>query len=517
MFRKLIEFNWKVFKSNLTAASIAVIVLYSFLLLLLFYNTAEVVYAVISMQSDPELSDRFKWLTPQMAQLILLLFVNLLWIAQFFFTSGRQLQLQKNRKLLTVGYPVYRLARDLTIIGFFHPINLLFNTLWFLLMYQLAPGPQFIPVIVLLIGVNFGIIFSIKFRFLRVLKDYYKWIFLTGGLLLFMAGINLRETLTLETLSKLQDYIPAANAILVWLPGNMIKSMIDISALSIWWHLFIAFFCVCSLYALAVDHFRNTKQGLQTSSTDDRNYSTSRFLDWLCNIFGRQSGKYLYYIASHPYNRVQALFFILFPVFYLSVALDAPQIRPSAAFVVLFFMMYVPLGFLMLGAGNIFGYEHRELLLHLQGPIHLPDLVKSRVMGALFLPLSALLLICLIELVVFRGSPYLFSFIAGNIFVFLFLALFFLWSSFHQFKKIPWITFTYAQPIVSKSVAMVSGLLMFILSLIVFIPFGSYEFYKQIVLSVGILLMSVILYRYINYSVNRTFKANILPRLWTEL
>lgn len=515
MLVKLLEYNWKVFKGSLTTAKVLVLVTYGIFLLLIFWNVLGVIVSLVFAQNNDLLYQQFSWLNESRAAFLLFVFANALWGSQLIFTTVRQLQLEENRKLLTIGFSTSGLARYLTLLAFFHPMNLLFNLAWFIFLYAQMPGIQHLPLIAALVLLNYTAIFSIKFRFLNVVKDHHKWILFVAFFMIFLFGLNIQQYLNTASFSMIDEYLPVFNAVAGWLPGGLLQHSTALEFSST----YLALFALAAGGAVLLfkDHYLNTRKALQTPAISRQTTKKSIFWGQLYSLFGLQGGKYLYYVFSHPYNRVQALFFILFPLIYLPLAAPISESTGSPEnFMVLFFMMYIPLGFMMLCVGNLFGYEQRELLLHMQLPIDFDRMVTDRYISAVFIPTFFFILVTFGEIILFFESPYLLSYVIGNLFIFLCLLSLFSWSAFNNYQKIPWVSFQFTQPVVSKSVATVTSLIMVMLCVIAFLPFGEYEFYKQLVLSAGIIVMIFSLYYYFT-KLQQMFKSNILPQLWTEL
>lgn len=516
MLAKLLLYNWKIFKGKLTTAKVLVLITYGILLLLVFWNALGVIISLVFAQENDLLYQQLGWLNQSRAAFLLFVFANILWVSQLIFTNVRQLQLEENRKLLTVGFPVSRLAGYLTFLAFFHPMNLLFNTVWIIYLYAQMPGMLHLPVILAIVLLNYAVIFSIKFRFLNLVKDHHKWILLVSFILIFLFGLNIQQYLNTTSFNIIDEHLPLINAIAGGLPGGLLQHSTTFTEFSFSYFAIFVFAAGGSVL-LFKDHYKNTRKALQTPAISRQSNKKSSLWKKLYAIFGLQGGKFLYYVFSHPYNRVQALFFILFPLIYLPFAMPMSESGGNAEnFIVLFFMMYIPLGFLLLCVGNLFGYEQRELLLHLQLPIDFDRMITDRYISAVIVPTFLFLVVTIGEVILFFESPYLLSYILGNLFIFLFLLSMFSWSAFNNYQKIPWVSFRFTQPVVSKSVATVTSLIMVVLGAIAFIPFGEYELYKQLVLATGILIMVYALYYYFS-KLQQIFKSNIQPQLWNEL
>jgi len=515
MFKKLIEYNWKVFRQSLTGTKIAVFIIYGLSLALIFSQIISTVYLIITLQNT-QLSEMFKWYTPQRGRFILLVFANLLWLSQFFFTNIRLMKLKENRKLLTWGYPVRKLSQYLTLLTFLHPMNLLFNLSWLILLIFQFGSTHYLPIALGIMILNFSLIFSAKFRVLTVIKNYQKWLLALFLTVLVVASAMVESLFSSTLFTHFESYIPQLNKILVVLPGGLIASahMVLKPLLA---QIMALFFCGAVILLLHRDHIFNTQQSLQIlSSQSTANTKTGWFRSWLCSQTGNHAGKYLYYVITHPYNKIQALLFVVFPILYVPYMVSRMEELGTSKFLVLFFFMYAPMGFQLMFLGNMFGYEHRELLKSMQFPEGLEHQLRERFLGALIIPLTLLVIISGAEVIILMDVENLLSIVLGNILIFEAFLLIFLWSTFNQFVEVEWVSFSFTQPVISQSVAVTISLLMFLFSAIIYIPYGSYEEFKQIGMLVLIAISSFCIYQYID-NIEQLFTSKITPDLWTRL
>lgn len=515
MFKKLLSYNWKVFRHSLTGTKIAVFVIYGLSLALIFSQIISTVYLIITLQTS-QLSEMFKWYTPERGRFILLGFANVLWLSQFFFTNVRLMKLKENRKLLNWGYPIRKLSRYLTLLTFLHPMNLLFNLSWFILLMFQFGSIRYVPLALGIVLLNFSLIFSAKFRVLTVIKNYQKWLLVLILTLLAVASAWVESLFSSNLFIHFENYIPQLNQILVFLPGGLIGSAYMVfKPLAV--QVAVLLFCGIICLQLHRDHIFNIRQSLQIWGTQSSGHAqTGWFRGWLCDQIGNHAGKYLYYVITHPYNKIQALLFVVFPILYVPYMVSRMEDLGTSKFLVLFFFMYAPMGFQLMFLGNMFGYEHRELLKSMQFPVDLKTQLRERFLGALIIPLTLLVIVSGAEVIILMEIENLLSIVLGNILIFEAFLLIFLWSTFNQFVEVEWVSFSFTQPVISQSVAITISLLMFLFSAIVYITYGSFEGYKQAGMLVLITLLGFWIYQYID-NIEQVFTSKITPDLWTRL
>lgn len=516
MFKKLLVYNWKLFRHSLSSAKILVLITYGLLVTFIFSQVVSSVWVIITMQTT-ELSNIFNWYTPERGQFILLTFANILWLAQFFFTNIRLVNLEENRKLLTVGYPASKLSQYLTLLATFHPLNLLFSISWFILLMLQFNSIFYIPLALAIVLTNLAIIFSLKFRILTVLKNYQKWLLLLALTILFIASSSVNQFFSSSIFLSFENQLPVINQYLGFVPGGIIAEIHSVTFTPFLQAAVIGF-CGIICYFLHRDHTSNTRKGLQAHNgqrTQTFN-ARGRLRHWLCSQFGNHAGKYLYYVVSHPYNKIQALLFVVFPILYVPYMISRIEELGSWQFLLLFFFMYAPMGFQLIFLGNMFGYEHRELLKEMQFPISFKGQLKQRLWGALVIPLTLLVIVSGAEFIILQGTGNLFSILLGNILIFEVFVGMFLWSTFNRFKKVRWVSFSFSQPVISQPVAVIFSLLMIVFSALFYISYGSLEVYKQLGMLILIIVSGFWISRFID-NIQERFIKQITPHLWNEL
>ncbi|MDZ7681786.1 MAG: hypothetical protein U5J63_08795, partial [Fodinibius sp.] len=132
------------------------------------------------------------------------------------------------------------------------------------------------------------------------------------------------------------------------------------------------------------------------------------------------------------------ILFVVFPILYVPYMVSRMDELGSSKFLVLFFFMYAPMGFQLMFLGNMFGYEHRELLRSIQLPVKLKTQLREPLRGALIIPLTLLVIISGAE-VILLDVQNLYSIILGNILIFEVFLIIFLWSTFNRLRIVEWI------------------------------------------------------------------------------
>lgn len=515
MFKKLLVYNWKLFRHSLSGTKLLVLVTYGILLGLIFSELISTVYVIITLRAT-ELGNVFSWYTPRRGQFILLAFANLLWLIQFFFTNIRLIRLEENRKLLVSGFPLQKLSRYLNTMALFHPLNLLFNASWFLLLMLQFGNPAYLPVAAALVALNFALIFSLKFRLLSVIKKYQKGVPILALTVLFILGLSL-STLFSNTFSlSFEEHLSTINHYLLFLPGGFLAIFHTLSQ-SVAVQVSTVAIGGVLCYLLHRDHIRNISRELQRHPPAvPQPLKTGWLRKWLCSQLGHHGGKYLYYVITHPYNKIQALLILVFPILYVPFMVSHMQDLGTTKFILYFFFMYAPMGFQLIFLGNMFGYEHRELLREMQFPIPMDRQLKERLKGAIIIPLTLLAIITGAEFIILREYGSFLSIMLANILLFeIFLGIF-LWSTFSRYKKVRWVSFSLSQPVISQSVQFITGFAMFALCALFYISYGSYETYKQIAMLLLVAASGFWIYRFID-NIQERFAQKISPHLWNEL
>jgi len=483
---------------------------------IMLVNLAGTAIVVVMLDSDPWMQLQLPWLTPEIYAFILLVFANTYWVMHFSFTNMRLMNIEENRKLLGFGFPLNRLAKYLTLIGFFHPVNIIYNLTW--LVFLLIQVQEFyqVPVAIMTVSLNYVLIYSIKHRFIRVVEK--RFIAVVIGLLILVfvlfQAISFFTSNSAQIFAEMIPQVETVNEFLMWLPGGVLVQTVTVSyglQMAV-----IAFFFLTLLTGLIViDHFNKTKEGLLNPGLRKAEEESSKLWVVLKTILGKNAGKYYFYVMKHPYNRLQVLTLAIIPVVYVPLLLNV-DFEIAQTILIPTILAGIPVALLAMGMANMYGYENREFLLHLQFPLNLEKQLKERFLGVILVPLLVFYLITVFELLVIPeiGSP-LQIFIA-NTFFFLMFMLLFVWSSYFQYQKATYSSFSYKHPIIPQKVTFVMSFLIFSMGYLVFVPLNGLEWYRLTIMSTVIVVMGVYLWRHMDVLVN-LFKNRVLMRLWTEL
>jgi len=488
---------------------------YAFFLLIMLANLLGSALVVLFLDTDPRLSVNLPWLTPKLHYFIILVFVNSFWIMHFSFTSIRLLNMKENRKLLGFNFPLRKLAWYLNVIGFFHPINLVYNFTWLIFLLIQVQFWYQIPVVILAIVLNYSIIYSIKHRFLKVVEKRFAFVVFGFLFLIFIVfqGVSLFSDNARAIFFKIIPSLDTLNHVLSLLPGGLIlqsaKTPYSISIAGV-----ILLFGLILVVLVILDHFNKTKEGLLNPTIKDKKKENGLLWKYLKKFLGPNAGKFYYYVMTHPYNRIQFLTITLIPVVYIPLLLQLPFGMAAAVLIPTMFAA-IPVALLAMGMANMYGYEHRELLLHLQFPVALERQLKERFLGVITLPLLIFYLITILELLVLPELGQVWDIFISNTFFFLCFMLLFVWSSSFQYQRVNYSSSSFKHPIFSQKVTFIITFMIFLLGYAVFVPIGSYQIYRIGVMALLILAISVYLWMHMDVLAT-LFRKNVLKQLWTE-
>jgi len=515
MLKKLIYLNWSAFLSKLTRVQTVLVIGYIIFLLILFSNLLGSAIAVILLDSQPEVLRQLPWLTPEIHYLFLLVFANVFWLLHFSFTSTRLLNMEENRKLLAYGYPVNKLARHLNFIGFFHPLNIIYNLTWVAFLMIQIRHVMYIPVVIAAVLLNYAIIYSLKHRFLKVIEKRFK-LMVFSLIILFFGSIQVIAILFRNPEIILSQYLPSlesATAFLSYLPGGVLLSSAtaEYSALTA-----VAVYAFTALLVFLVfkDHLFKTKEGLQAPVLEKTEKADSRIWPFLRKWLGPNAGKFYYYILIHPYNRLFILTLVLIPAIYIPLLLHLEESYLTAILIPTM-LAAIPVAMLAIGMANMYGYEHREFLLHKQLPVSFEKQLKERFLGIIVVPLFIFYLITIAEIIYLPELGPVFEIYIANTFFFLCFMLVFLWTSFYYYKKTSYSSFSFKHPIIPQRVTFLMTFLMLGLGYAVFAPMGGWQIYRVLVM-MG-LIGAIGTYLWLNMDMLVTmFNKKILMRIWNE-
>lgn len=471
---------------------------------------------VVMMDTDPWMEIQLPWLTPDIYSFILLVFANAYWVMHFSFTNMRLMNIEENRKLLGFGFPLKRLAKYLTIIGFCHPVNIIYNFTWLVfLLIQVEYAFQ-IPVAIAAVALNYVLIYSIKNRFIRVVEK--RFVAVVVGFLFLVFGlfqlVSLFASNSRRIFAEVLPQVETINTVLSWVPGGMLVQTVteDYG----WMNAsIIFFFAVLLVGLLVIDHFNKTKEGLLNPGLKKAEEENSNLWKVLRKVMGRNAGKYYFYVMKHPYNRLQVLTLTIIPIVYVPLLLNV-EFEIARTILIPTILAGIPVALLAMGMANMYGYENRELLLHLQFPIHLEKQLKERFLGVIILPLLVFYLITVFELFLIPDIASPLQIFIANTFFFLMFMLLFVWSSYFQYQRATYSSFSYKHPIIPQKVTFAISFLIFSMGYFVFVPLNGLEWYRLTIMSTVIMIMGIYLWRHMDVLVN-LFKNRVLMRLWNEL
>lgn len=515
MLQKLILLNWSLFLSRLTKFQTFIVVGYIIFLMVLLSNLLGSALVIVLFDASPIVAKNLPWLTAEIHQLIILIFANVLWLLHFSFTSTRLLNMRENRKLLAYGYPVKKLTWHLNLIGFFHPLNIIYNFTWAAFLLMQIQNLMYIPVVLAAVLLNYAVIFSIKHRFLKIVEKRLK-IIVFSTLFVIFGAIQAIAVISRNFEVIVNDFLPGIevlNSYLFYSPGGLLVST-AITSYSLATAAVIYSFCAILIFLIFRDHFLKTREGLQNPVREKTVLQRNRLWHFLKKWLGINAGKFYYYILSHPYNRLQFLTIALIPAVYIPLLLQIDNSYYSALLIPTM-LAAIPVALLAMGMGNMFGYEHKEFLLHKQFPLSFKDQLKERFLGIVVVPLLIFYLITTAEIIYLPQLGSVSEIYIANTFFFVCFMLVFLWSSFHYYKKASYTSFSFKHPIISQKVTFMMIFLIFGLGYAVFIPLSNYQTYRLYIMGGLIIAISIFLWRNMDVLV-RAFDKHILHHIWID-
>lgn len=232
-------------------------------------------------------------------------------------------------------------------------------------------------------------------------------------------------------------------------------------------------------------------------------------------MLGKNAGKYYYYVMIHPYNKLQLLTLAIIPIVYVPLLLNV-QFEIAQTIAIPTILAGIPVALLAMGMANMYGYENRELLMHLQFPIKLEQQLKERFLGVIILPLLVFYGITIMEILFIPQIGEVLNIFVANTFVFLCFMLLFIWSSYYQYQKAIYSSFSYKHPIISQKVTFAISFTIFTVGYLVFVPIEGLEWYRLTIMGVVIVIIGIYIWGHMDVLVN-LFKKRILMRIWSEL
>ncbi len=516
MLSRLLYLNWKFFLARLSRFQSLVIAGYTIFLLIMLFNLMGTALVVIFLDSTPQYEIDLPWLTPEIHQLILITFANVFWILHFAFTSTRLLNIDENRKLLAYGYPSGRLSFHLNLMSMYHPVNVIYNLTWIVfLSVQISSGLNILWIL-LAVLINYGIIYSIKHRFLQLMEKRFK-VIVFSILFIIFGTIQAFAIISRQTQAWLGDLsLQLAEIInfMYYLPGGLLFWSATVETDPIHTAIFLAIAIPAALFIFR-DHYRKTLEGLLNPAVKKVEKDVSKLLAFLKKWLGPNAGKFYYYVMIHPYNRLQLLAIILIPIVYIPLLLHL-EYGLISAILIPTMLAAVPVALLAICMANMFGYENRELLLHMQFPVSFEKQLKERFLGIIAIPLLIFYGITIFEITRLPEIGPVFDIYIANTFFFLCFMVVFLWSSFYQFQKASYKSFSFKHPIIPQKVTFTISFAIIILGYTIFVPLGDLQSYRLWVMI--FLIGAICTYLWKNFEVLVTlYQKKILGRLWNML
>lgn len=515
MLSKLIYLNWTAFLDRLSKFQTFLMVGYIIFLLVLFSNLLGSALVIVLFDQNPVVNRAMPWLTPEIHQLITLIFANVLWILHFSFTSTRLLNMEENRKLLAYGYPVKKLSWHLNLMGFFHPLNLIYNFTWLAFLLMQIQNLMYVPVVIAAVLLNYSIIFSIKHRFLKIVEKRFK-IIVFSALFLIFGTIQAIAIISRRFEVIISQYLPditTLNEYLFYTPGGLLEYT-AIGSYNLTIATVIYGFSALLIFLISRDHFLKTREGLQQPVKERKVYKRNHLWHFLKKLLGRNAGKFYYYVLSHSYNRLQLLTIALIPAVYIPLLLQLGNNYYSNLLIPTM-LAAIPVALLAMGMGNMYGYENKEFLLHKQFPESFEKQLKERFLGIIVGPLMIFYLITTAEILYLPQLGSVVEIYIANTFFFVCFTLIFLWSSFYHYKKADYTSFSFKHPIISQKVTFMMIFLIFGLGYAVFAPLGDLQVYRLWVMGGLIIAISIYLWRNMDVLV-RAFDKHILHQVWAD-
>jgi hypothetical protein len=516
MLARLLYLNWKFFLSRLSRFQTLVIAGYTIFLLIMLFNLMGTALVVIFLDSTPQYEIDLPWLTEEVHQLILITFANVFWFLHFAFTSTRLLNIDENRKLLAFGYPSGKLAWHLNLMSLYHPVNVIYNLTWLVFLSVQVNSGWNIPVLVIAVLLNYGIIYSIKHRFLAIMEKRFKVvvfsiIFIIFGTIQALAIIS-RHTQT--WLGELSLQLSEIINFMYYLPGGLLYWSATYEHELMLTFILLAFGLLLTILIFR-DHFNKTREGLLNPAVTRIEQKVSKLWSFLKKWLGPNAGKYYYYVIKHPYNRLQLLAIILIPIVYIPLLLHL-EYGLISAILVPTMLAAVPVALLAIGMANMFGYENREFLLHMQFPVSFEKQLKERFLGIITVPLFIFYGITIYEVTRLPEFGGVFDIYIANTFFFLCFMMVFLWSSFYQFQKASYQSFSFKHPIIPQKVTFTISFAIIILGYTIFVPIGDLHIYRLWVMVFLIGAIAAYLWKNFEVLVN-LYRKKILNQLWNQL
>jgi hypothetical protein len=311
-FLLFLNINAKAWWRSVGSTEMIAFVIYSVFMLLLFAQLAGIAVLLIFTPDSASVQQIYPWFTEDIHLLFQLLFANIFWAAQVFFTRSSRLQFHENRKLVALGFTLGKVSRYMNIAGLLHPLNLLFNVVWLVFLLPMAESAAVKTVVMALIFLNYGVIHVVKWKFKAPSKSYSQWLHMLLVTLFFMVIFWGPALLDRLDVSRLEEYAGTLLSWLIYSPGMLLMALSSVSlSLGEWILALTVMAGGIGLLWQALN--RQTRKALQQPPAfEPSSRQPGRLLRILIHWFGHEGGKYIHAVSRHSYCRTQILSIYLF-------------------------------------------------------------------------------------------------------------------------------------------------------------------------------------------------------------
>lgn len=516
MVRLFIDFNLKTWWRSLKGSDLAIALFFSAFLLLIFAQVIQFVIILMRAETISAVREIYPWVDDNVLLVTHLLLINSMLFIQFIYTKVSRLQLTENRKLLGLGMPFKYINRYLNAAGFLNPINLLFHLFWMIYLGLMVTSQLQLLLVLIFIPLFYGICMSIKWWFRELFEKLSGWLAAIGYIMLFVLYLFFVFSITgMELVTDdLQEIFAGMVSWLVYTPGYLVYLLFSDARSVLQVSLLIALLAI-ALFIIAKELQRQTAATLKSPLSSGKPGNTKSYFPWYKKLFGHEGGKSQYYIWSHPYARMQMATAFIFPVMFLYVAATAGD--DSFQFMTSMFLALVPAMALILMLTNLYGFENRELLLSIQLPVTLKELIWQKIKAVIKVA-GFFLLLALLVLPFYVSNPVTYlQQSAAIFFIFLFYLNFKITSSFRHYKKIEKVSlFALSSPIIPQSVSFFIFITIILFGILLFPVIESIQWLHILLILAGVAFLFFSIVRKLG-KLDITFRKQLIPKLWNEL
>lgn len=513
MFKLFITLNVRLWRRSLSGVEIAGIFFYSLFLLLIFSQFISLAFTLLFAQDLEMVKETYPWFDENVQLSFHLLLMNSIWVCQFFFTKISRLRLNENQKLLALGMPRQKLSIYLTLAGFLHPMNFLFHAFWFIYLGLMATTVFQYLAVVLFIIANYSFISFVKWHIKGAYSRAGK---IFNGILVLVLFAMVIFIPSVDPETVVQNPGSFFLGLLGWLKYTPAYPIYLLTTLTAAWQIIVALSGLSVLaFYLCRQLISRTSGALlappASSDTGGSSYSgLPVFLKWL----GPEGGKFIYSTWNHSYTKTQLGLSFFIPIFYILFVADETA---AGEFTAALFLTFLPGTFLLLLVNNLFGFENRELLLSLQGPSTIRDIIKKRYISAIKITgLSFAIAVVFIPFL-FGTLPHMLQIVLAIACILQVMFILLMKNSLSNYKKIEEVgVMSFSNPVLPASVTFMYMFLMLILGLLSFTVIEQFQLAHITILLLVNSGLALVITKKLN-QLEQPFKMKIIPRLWNEL